>query len=597
MDTLSFYRQLLQNVPNPLIYLNSDFGPEFANEKAKAIFTLGSQKENSFLMKLIEEKWKSNSNQMNEMILELPTSDNSKVFRVSISPINDNEQLKGFLLGFTDISEQIKNQQLLIECQRNYGNIFMMSSLNMIVIDSKTYQIKQINPSALSFYGYNQNEVIGKNFLEMNTMQNDELILEIKNAKQNKKGTYLTQHYLANGTKIDVEIFLGPLSFLENSDLYVIIFPMTDNRLGASPSLDQDDKFKMLINTIHEAILIQNIGPKACKEPFVVVNDKATSFLGYSREELLKLSLASLVASDSAVKTLDEIYKKILDRKKMLFEIDLKDKNQHKITAEFASSYYESGEQKQIISAVRDVSNQKKIDEIKNEFVNTITHELRTPIAALKGSLYLMHEKDKENSIDILEIAERNVDRLSSLVNDILDYQKLSLDRLSFHLIEQQMNDLVLMIADEIKIQINQKGLGISLSLDKTLPLIYFDRNRITQVLMNLINNAIKFTNKGTISLITSQNEDNVIVSVQDTGIGIRKEDIAKLFIPFSQLTDTIDRKGSSGLGLAICKKIIYNIGGSIWVDSEYGKGSTFSISLPKRSFFKSYPSIDSKTN
>jgi len=595
MDTLSFYRQLLQNDPNPLVYLNRDFGPEFANEKAREIFSIGSQSENSQLMKLIEEKWKSNARQLKEMVLELPTSSGNIVFRVSINEINEDAMVKGFLLGFTDITEQIKNQQLLIECQRNYGNIFMMSSLNMMVIDIKTYQIKQVNSPSLSFYGYSQNELIGMSFLEIDVMQNDEVAFEIKKAKQNKNGHYITKHILAKGSKVEVEVFLGPLSFLENSDLYVIVFPLLDVESPVLPLLDHDAKFNLLINTIHEAILIQNIGPKGSKEPFSAVNDKASSLLGFSREELLNRSPASLVASDSSIRAFDEIYKKILDRKKIMFEIDLIDKNQHKIMTEFASIYYEFGNQKQIISVVRDVTNRKKIDEIKNEFVNTITHELRTPIAALKGSLYLMHEKGKENLSDVLEIAERNVDRLSSLVNDILDYQKLSLDRLSFHLIEQQINDLILLIADEIKNQLIQKGLHLSLNLDKNLPMLFYDRNRITQVLMNLVHNAIKFTNEGSITLITSQNKDSVIVSVQDTGIGIKKEDIPKLFIPFSQLTDTVDKKGSSGLGLAICKKIIHNIGGSIWVESEFGKGSTFSFSLPKRSFFKSYPSVESK--
>jgi len=587
METLSFYRYLLQNDPHPLLFINNDLGPEFANNTAREVFMIGSHDQDSLLINLIHKQWKQDNK---EMVVTLPTSTGERTFRIMIQTIVDGDAKAGYLLGFMDLTDQIKDQQRLLESQRNYGNSFLNSYLRMLVIDPTSYKIVDVNKTALEFYGYNLPEIIGKNFVSINTLDSELVISELQKARQNKKGRFFSQHILANGSYIDVELIVGPLSFMENSNLYVVVNATQETHTNSwSDQKDLDSRFINLINNINEPILIQNVNQDPATERFVLVNERASSFLGFSKAELQTMSLLQLVESESDKKSIDSIYKRILDKKKISFEINLIDKNQHKIRVELNSCLNESGLQKQIITVVRDITFTKEMDDVKNEFVNTITHELRTPITALKGALYLLKEKGCENPEEVITIADRNVDRLLSLVNDILDYQKLSMDRLSFHLIQQQINDLVKQFGDEIKLQIGQKDLRLNLDLDLSIEPLFFDRNRISQVLMNLIQNAIKFTIQGSISLQTRQNEENVIVSVQDTGIGIKKEDIQKLFLPFAQLTDGVDKKGSSGLGLAISKKIITSLGGTIWVESEYGKGSTFSISIPKKTFFKAY--------
>jgi len=588
MESVSFYRHLLQHDPNPLLFLNNDLGPEFANQKAREIFLIGSQDQDSQLINMIRKQWKVDNK---EMIINIPSPAGEKTFRVQIQEVLDGTKKAGFLLGFIDLTDHIKDQQRLVESQRNYGNIFLNSFLRMIIIDPLNFKIIDINNIALDFYGYNRSEMIGRSFVSMFTRDSKSAEEEIQKARLNKKGRFFSSQILANGSSVDIELLVGPLSFFENSNLYVVVNPTIDNQ---SDSWDNQQalnaKFENLINNINEPILIQNASRDPGSERFVLANDKASSFLGYTKGELLGMSPLQLVETEIDKANLDSLLKKILDKKKLQFEVTLLDKNLHKIRVEFNSCLNESMLQKQIISVIRDVTNQKKIDEAKNEFINTITHELRTPIAALKASLYLLKEKGRDNLEEVVTIADRNVERLLSLVNDILDYQKLSMDRLSFHLIQQQINDLVSQLGNEILPQLDQKGLRLHLDLDDSLEPIFFDRNRLSQVMMNLIQNAIKFTNQGTISIMTKQDKENVIISIKDTGIGIKKEDIHKLFLPFAQLTDGVDKKGSSGLGLAISKKIINSLGGTICVDSIYGEGSTFSVSIPKKSFFKAYP-------
>jgi signal transduction histidine kinase len=128
-----------------------------------------------------------------------------------------------------------------------------------------------------------------------------------------------------------------------------------------------------------------------------------------------------------------------------------------------------------------------------------------------------------------------------------------------------------------------EKGLELIIELDDAIPLVNFDNDKIIQVLTNLVNNAIKFTETGSIKITTSRTEDNIITAVKDTGSGIKQEDISKLFVEFQQLaTKDAERKvGGTGLGLVISKKIVESHGGRIWAESDYGKGTTFYFELP----------------
>jgi signal transduction histidine kinase len=169
------------------------------------------------------------------------------------------------------------------------------------------------------------------------------------------------------------------------------------------------------------------------------------------------------------------------------------------------------------------------------------------------------------------------------LINEVLDLQKLQAGVMKFEKKETDINSLLEEVRQTMHMLTNKKALKLSTDLAAGLPMVFIDRDKITQVLVNLVNNAIKFTDRGSITLVSSLGENQTIrVSVVDTGIGIKKEDHAKLFHSFSQVSSSEYRKtGSTGLGLAITKEIIHQHGGTIGVESEPGKGSTFYFILP----------------
>lgn len=223
----------------------------------------------------------------------------------------------------------------------------------------------------------------------------------------------------------------------------------------------------------------------------------------------------------------------------------------------------------------------------KSEFVSVVSHELRTPLTIIKESVSIVHEEvagpinDKQK--DFLETAKRNVDRLGRLINDVLDYQKLESQHSDLQTKFQSINEAVQEVEENFKLLVKSKGLSMVLNLEHSLPSILFDRDKIIQVLTNLVNNAIKFSKQGTITIITQKISDNALqVTIQDQGVGIKQEDFSKLFIAFSQISSGMGRQtGGTGLGLSLSKKIIEAHNGKVGVFSKIGEGATFYFILP----------------
>lgn len=228
----------------------------------------------------------------------------------------------------------------------------------------------------------------------------------------------------------------------------------------------------------------------------------------------------------------------------------------------------------------------KEAMNIKSEFTSMVSHELRTPLMAIKEGISLVLEglagsiNDKQK--DLLDTAKRNTERLSRLINNILDFQKLEAGKMVLNFQENDINDAVNESYKIMVLAANQKGLKTQLDLEKNLPKAMFDKDSIIQVITNLVNNAVKYCDKGSIIIKTRKERNNIHVSVSDTGYGIEKEDMSKLFQSFERFNkETKNNNQGSGLGLAICYALIELHNGNIWAESEYGIGSTFHFTLP----------------
>jgi len=315
------------------------------------------------------------------------------------------------------------------------------------------------------------------------------------------------------------------------------------------------------------------------------------TIFGYTEQEVINAPISILFPSHSFlfeenIDGNDEFQRlSFIDSKT---EIPIMKKNGSLLQCEIGMNQFELDNENSLVFVIRDISHRSEIEKMKNQFVSTVSHELRTPLTSIKGSLGLLSAgvfgvfPAKAN--ELLAVAEKNCTRLTKLIDDILDLEKINAGKLEFDYENLEINDLVSQSIYLNRPYAEQFGVKITeLKLIKTA-FIKADKSRLLQVISNLISNAVKFSEPGNeIEIITEKIRDNVKVSIKDNGIGISADSRKKLFDTFSQVDSTDSRaKGGTGLGLSICKLIIENMNGKIDFESTEGKGSTFFFILPE---------------
>jgi PAS domain S-box-containing protein len=235
----------------------------------------------------------------------------------------------------------------------------------------------------------------------------------------------------------------------------------------------------------------------------------------------------------------------------------------------------------------------RELDKLKDNFLSTVSHELRTPLTSIKSfaEILLNYDEDRETQKEFLGIINDESDRLTRLINDFLDLSKIQAGRMQWQTVELSLPEVIQTACNSVRPLVEKASLTLSIEIETALPPVMGDKDRLTQVITNLMGNAVKFTPEGgRINLRAWQEMDidhpekpgTITVSITDTGIGIAAENFERIFEKFGQVGDVLkDRPKGTGLGLPICKKIIEYYGGRIWVESELGRGSTFFFTLP----------------
>jgi signal transduction histidine kinase len=226
------------------------------------------------------------------------------------------------------------------------------------------------------------------------------------------------------------------------------------------------------------------------------------------------------------------------------------------------------------------------LDKLKDEFVSLASHELRTPMTAIRGSLSTILEGYagdlSKEAREFLTAASNENDRLLRLVNNLLNISRIEAGRFEFSVAPVSINQMIIEVVNNLQSSAKEKNLSLIFVPNSSIPVINTDGDKIREVLINLIGNAVKFTHQGGVTVSLEQKDGMIIASITDTGSGIALEDQEVLFKKFSQVRGSYAKTtGGTGLGLYICKIIIEGLKGKIWLESTLGKGSTFYFSLP----------------
>jgi PAS domain S-box-containing protein len=343
------------------------------------------------------------------------------------------------------------------------------------------------------------------------------------------------------------------------------------------------EKFKLAVDNVSDNIIISD------PEGVVIYANKAVEKVtGYTAEETIGKKSGSLWSAPMPKEYYQKMWDTIKTQKKMFSsEIQNRRKNGELYTASVSISPIldKNGEVIFFVAIERDISREKEVDRLKDEFVSIASHELRTPLTAIDGLVSMIRDGEygpiDTNIRQPLEDINASSERLIRLVNDLLNLSRLRSGRMKYTLSDFLLPDT---ITEAVRLLVpiaTQKGLQLATANLEPVT-VQADPEKVKEILNNLIGNSLKFTDHGSITVSTKTVNDTVEVHIADTGIGIAKEDQQKLFGLFQQLESGIGRPAGTGLGLHISKELVSKMGGDLrLLQSELGRGSTFAFSLP----------------
>jgi len=321
----------------------------------------------------------------------------------------------------------------------------------------------------------------------------------------------------------------------------------------------------------------------------VYINNAAEQVLGAKGKQKIGKNISEGLPDEYMVTLSKSITHKPTGKNLEVLEVSGTKDTRDTIQTSSAVLQDQNGKPLGMVSVLRDVQKQKELQRMQSDFVDNVTHELRTPLVAIKHTVSLILESTagdlNEQQRKLLDITQRNIKRLNRLIDSMLDFSKITSENLLLSIEKQKLGNLIDDCVSSLQPWAASKKISIERHLQDSLPEVPFDYEKLTQVLVNLLSNALKFTpEEGRITVAAELKDEEGIfqISVADTGKGIAPEDHEKVFEKFIQVgvNTPMDIRGT-GLGLPIVKKIVELHKGKIWIESELEKGSTFFFTLP----------------
>lgn len=540
------------------------------------------------------------------VVREVIETKNNLFYERDYIPIIIEDQYKGHLWKYTDVTERIHNQILLEQSEERNRSI-MNSSLNAIITIDKKGNITFWNTQAEVIFGWTKEEVIGKTLTET--------IIPKQHHQGHNAGM---KHYLAtgegpvlnknielpavkrSGEEFPIEIAIIPLELNGESFFCSFIQDISERKKAENKLKFQEEKYRNIISNMNLGLIEVNND-----EIIQFANQSFAAMSGYDLEDLIGKNPSEIFVFGENLEKMQ--HKKELRSKGVsdVYQIPVKDKRgELKWWAiSGAPNFDDQGnlvgsvgihldvtEQKQLeIELIKQKQKAEEASKAKEVFLANMSHEIRTPLNAIIGFLRELAKQEltelQKKYIDNSTIASRH---LLAILNNILDISKIEAGEMELEKEDFFFEESIGKVIKVLQPLAKQKGLRLTANLEKmTFPVFNADSLRIEQILFNLVGNSIKFTNKGRIDLqcevlIDRPTIQKILIKITDTGIGMDKSYIETIFKKFSQEDKAVTRKfGGTGLGMAITKELIGLMHGEITIESEKGKGTTFNIVLP----------------
>ena len=483
----------------------------------------------------------------------------------------------------------IRNQELIDAC--DYGRTFVETMHESLLILTSDFRIKTANRGFCQTFQVSPGETEGHNLFEIGNHQWDipELRKHLGLVLENGipfTHFEVTHDFPGIGVK---SMLLNALKFPikdgHQSLVLLAIHDLTERKQMEKTLKENEEHFRLLVQNASDIItLFEKGGTIKYESPAI------ESVLGYKPEERVgrNISIDTIVHPDDRKIKLSLLQKAIDNpRQNVHGEFRLRHKNgTYRTIDAIFRSLLNDPKVNGVIANYRDITDRKNLEQQKDEFIGIASHELKTPVTSIKAYSQVLEDIFRKGgdikSAEMINKINHQVDRLTTLIIDLLDFTRLEGGKLKFRDDKYDLNDLISEVVEEM--QRTSKQHKIVMKLGKTVRMTG-DRYRTSQVLTNLLSNAIKYSPKAKNVILSSKvNRKEITVCVQDFGIGIDKGAMPRVFDRFFRVTEpTTNTFPGLGLGLYIAAEIVRRQDGKIWVSSTKGKGSTFCFSLPVR--------------
>jgi two-component system sensor histidine kinase/response regulator len=491
-----------------------------------------------------------------------------------------------------DITEHKRTDQALKESEERYRTIIDLIPEGITVMDKGV--VIFANKGYAKLLGISDvKDIVGKPVFDFASHISSSQIKSMnEDILNNKPKNNLEVPILRpDGKTVFARIYQAKITYHGREALLSILEDITEKKEEEDRLHKKEAQFQDFLKYSKDAYFVHGVDGKLLE-----VNQYACDTLGYSREELLSLTIKDIDLNLSEEH--EKKWKQMVPGVPITIQGVHRRKNGTTFPVEVRYSTYDSNGRKLILGIIRDITDRKQTEEklkeaiqaaedaniSKSEFLANMSHEIRTPmngIIGMSGLLLdtLLNTEQKE----YLNTIRKSADALLSIINDILDFSKIEAGKMELEILDFNLRSAIDETVDLPAINAHQKGLEFAYHIHHDIPsLLKGDPGRLRQILINLANNAVKFTEKGEVIISASleketQTHVTIRFSVKDTGIGISAEDLNRLFKSFYQVDASTTRKyGGSGLGLSISKQLAEMMGGTISAESEPGKGSTF---------------------
>jgi len=491
-----------------------------------------------------------------------------------------------------DVTKLKTTKKKIIKSDNMFREIFDATSDLLLYLEKGV--ILDINKATLEFIGISKENIVGKKFSELKKLfSNDELNKHYEAIESANKGIKL-RDYESDLKSKDNQIykFLFSIDYIgDDKDVKGVLIrgrDITQRQRAWDELVKLEEKYRVLAETSADGVVtIDPLGR------LTYVNPSFEKLCGRRKSKILATLFREYI-SDESVYLFQQVTIDAREKNEKIenIELELTHTNGSFIPIETnIAPYKKNNEFAGLVCTIRDITERrrvenelKKSERLKTEFMNIVAHELKSPVTPIKGYLDLIisDKNASKQTKNWAKVSLRNAERLLKLVNDILDVSRLDTDTMRFEMEKLDITQILKEITEDIKPAIKAKKLKIITKIPKELPNIIGDKYRLIQVFKNLLENAVKFTDNGSIKIEADKKKDHILISIKDTGTGISKDELKKIFNKFYQAYTGDDRKNEgTGLGLYICKEIIQKHNGEIWAESEIGKSSQFNVKLP----------------